>query len=175
MSGHNKWSKIKHKKTATDAAKSKIFGKYAQSITAESKKVNGDRTSPTLRDIIERARKENMPMENIDRAIAKGIGGSGAEQVTYETYGPGGVALIIKANTDNRNRTAQEIKHILTEQNCQLAEPGAAAWAFKQENEDTWTPTVTVAVDEKDKERLNTLIEKLEENEDVEEIFHNVE
>ena len=118
MSGHNKWSKIKHKKAATDAQKSKIFSKHAQIISIESRSANGDINSPSLKAAIERAKKDSMPATNIDRAVKKGIGGEAGllEKVTYEAYGPGGTALIIEGVTDNRNRTAAEIKHLLSKQ-----------------------------------------------------------
>jgi transcriptional/translational regulatory protein YebC/TACO1 len=107
MSGHNKWSKIKHKKAATDAQKSKIFSKHAAVIAMESRKAGGNLTSPSLIAVIERAKKDSMPKENIDRAVAKGAGGTGAalEEVVFEAFGPGGTAMIITAVTDNNNRT----------------------------------------------------------------------
>src|SRR3989344_2427014 len=115
MSGHNKWSKIKHKKAASDAVKSRVFSKFARLISVESKKVKGDINAPGLRLAIERAKKENMPGDNIERAVAKGKSDTGTslEKVIFETYGPGGVALLIEGLTDNNNRTSQEIKHLL--------------------------------------------------------------
>ena len=138
MAGHNKWSKIKHKKAATDAEKSKVFGKLARFIAVEAKKAGGDKNAPGLRVAIEKARKENMPSENIERAVQKGTRGAGAvpESVVYEAYGPGGVALIIEGLTDNKNRTSQEIKHLLMEHGATLAEPGSASWAFEKKNEE---------------------------------------
>src|SRR3989344_6783165 len=103
MGGHNKWSQIKRQKGANDAAKSSVWGKLAKRIAVESKKAGGDVNSPTLRSIIEKAKKENMPKDNIERAVAKGTStdvGS-LESVTYETYGPGGCAIVIEALTDS--------------------------------------------------------------------------
>src|SRR5690348_14238091 len=116
MSGHNKWSKIKRQKGASDAAKSKIFSKMGALIASESKRVKGDVTSPTLRAAIEKAREYNMPNDTIDRAVKKGLGADAQsfEAITYEAYGPGGSALIIEALTTNRNKAAQEVKHILS-------------------------------------------------------------
>src|SRR3989344_606369 len=116
MSGHNKWSKIKNKKAVTDAYKAKVFSKLVRFITVESKKAKGDVNSPRLRTAIEKAKVENVPSDNIERAVKKGAGADAGEmeQITYEAYGPGGCALIIEALTDNRNKAAQEIKHILT-------------------------------------------------------------
>src|SRR5690348_1557363 len=107
MSGHNKWSKIKNKKAVTDAKKSKVFSMFAKMIAVESRKAKGDKNSPSLRAVMERARAVNMPNDNIDRAVAKGAGGDGGnlEEVLYEAYGPGGAALIIEGITDNKNRT----------------------------------------------------------------------
>ncbi len=176
MSGHNKWSQIKHKKGAADAAKSNVWGKLSKRISVESKKANGDVTSPSLRTMIETARKANMPKDNIDRAVARGIAADAAalEVVTYETYGPGGAAIIIEALTDSRNRTAQEIKHLLTENGLALASPGSAAWAFEKTGI-TYTPKTTVPLSESDHERLIELLEKIDAHDDVEEVFTNAE
>ena len=115
MSGHNKWSKIKNKKAVTDAQKSKIFGKLVRFVAVESKKVKGDVNAPGLRAAIEKAKEANVPNDNIERAVKKGIGSDTGEmeQIIYEAYGPGGCALIIETLTENRNKASQEIKHIL--------------------------------------------------------------
>src|SRR3989344_3433041 len=122
MSGHNKWSQIKRQKGVADAAKSNAWGKLGKRIAIESKKASGDVNSPTLRSIIEKARKENMPKYTIDRAIAKGTSAEASEMeaITYEAYGPGGAAIVIETLTDSRNRTAQEIKHLLTKNGLSL-------------------------------------------------------
>ena len=119
MAGHSKWAQIKRKKEATDAKKSQIFSKFAKLIASESKKAKGDRSAPGLRLAIMRAKVVNMPNDNIDRAIekGKGDGGTAMDEVLYEAYGPGGVAVLIVGLTDNRNRTAQEIKHLLSKNN----------------------------------------------------------
>src|SRR6185295_16283376 len=132
MSGHNKWSKIKNKKAVTDAYKARVFSKLVRFITVESKKSKGDVNSPGLRAAIEKAKAENVPSDNIERAMKKGLGGeaSESEQITYEAYGPGGCAIIIEALTDNRNKAAQEIKFILSKNGYALAGQGSAAWAF---------------------------------------------
>jgi transcriptional/translational regulatory protein YebC/TACO1 len=108
MSGHNKWSKIKHKKGAEDAKRSKIFSRLSKMITNESKKANGDVSSPGLATAIESAKKENMPKDTIERAVKKGTDNDTAsmDSVTYEAYGPGGCAIIIEGLTDNKNRSA---------------------------------------------------------------------
>lgn len=178
MSGHNKWSKIKNKKAVTDAQKSKIFGKLVRFIAVESKKSKGDINSPGLRAAIEKAKEANVPSDNIDRAIKKGTGGEGGEmeQITYEAYGPGGCAIIIDALTENRNKAAQEIKHILTKNGYELAVPGSAVWAFKkQAGSSEWVPQNTIVISDEDGEKLNLLVEELEENDEVQEVFTNAE
>src|SRR3989338_5400669 len=137
MGGHNKWSQIKHHKGAADAAKSNVWGKLSRRITVESKKCGGDVTLPSLRAIIEKAKSTNMPKDGIDRAVAKGISADAGslESISYETYGPGGAAILIEALTDSRNRTAQEIKHLLSENGLSLASPGSAAWAFEKKGD----------------------------------------
>jgi len=176
MSGHNKWSKIKHKKAASDAKKSKIFSKFARLITVESKKSDGNKNSPGLRVAIEKARRENMPQNNIDRAIKKGVDSDvGAmDDVMYEAYGPGGVAVMIEGLTDNKNRTAAEIKHLLLNHNIQLAAPGSASWAFEKNNGE-WAPKNTTPVGEEDSQKLEKLVAELEEHDDVQDIYTNAE
>lgn len=176
MSGHNKWSKIKHKKAITDAKKSKVFSKFVKLIQVESKKAGGDVNSPGLRAAIEKAKRENMPSDNIERAIAKGKTDTSAdmEHVLYEAYGPGGSAIIIEGLTDNRNRTAAEIKHTLSKNGLELAAPGAAAWAFEK-TEGEWKPKTTVELGEEDGEKLMKLTEELENNDDVQEVHTNAE
>ena len=178
MSGHNKWSKIKNKKAVTDAQKSKMFGKLVRFIGVESKKSKGDTNAPGLRAAIEKAKEANVPSDNIERAIKKGMGGEGGEmeQITYEAYGPGGCALIIEALTENRNKAAQEIKHILSKNGFELAVPGSATWAFeKQVGGSGWLPKNTTPISEEDGTKLSSLIEELEENDEVQEVFTNAE
>jgi YebC/PmpR family DNA-binding regulatory protein len=174
MSGHNKWSKIKHKKAATDAKKSKIFTKLVRLIQVESKKSGGNINDPGLATAIAKAKQENMPKDNIARAIAKGAGGEGdsEEQITYETYGPGGVAIVFDTLTDNRNRTAAEIKHLLSQQGLELATPGAASWAFTRES-GIMTPNSTIDISEEDAEKLTQITEMLEDHDDVQDVYTN--
>jgi YebC/PmpR family DNA-binding regulatory protein len=176
MSGHNKWSKIKRKKGAEDAKKSKIFSKMSRLITAESKRVNGDVNSPGLATIIETAKKENMPKDTIERAVKKGTesGTIAMDAITYEAYGPGGVAIIIEALTDNKNRTAPELRHLLSKRGLELATPGAAVWAFTKQGT-SWTPNQTMDLSDEDLEALSELVDALEDNDDVQEVFTNAE
>jgi YebC/PmpR family DNA-binding regulatory protein len=176
MSGHNKWSQIKQQKGATDAAKSRAFGRFGRLITLESKKAAGNLTSPGLASAIARARAVNMPKHTIDRAVAKGVSkDAGAlEQVTYEFYGPGGVAIIVDALTDNKNRTTQEIKHLITKNGFELGAQGSALWAFTRSPSGVYTPNeplMTVAGE--DEESLQKILDVFDEQEDVQDIFTN--
>ncbi len=172
MSGHNKWSKIKHKKAAADSQKSKVFSKYSQLITLESIKVNGDISSPSLAAVIERAKKDSMPKDNIDRAVEKGKGSNTTklEEVLFEAYGPGGAALLITAITDNNNRTAPEIKHLLHKSGFEIATPGSASWAFEKKD-GVYVPTTPLELSDEDGEKLANLIEAIENHADVQEVF----
>lgn len=172
MSGHNKWSKIKHKKAATDAAKSKIFSKHAALIAVESRKAGGDTNAPGLAAAIERAKKDSMPKDNIERAVAKGSGAGGAaiEEVTYEGYGPGGVAMLIQVVTDNTNRSAADVRSTFTKSGLEMGTPGSAAWAFEKKD-GTYIPTTPIELDDATGEKLAEFIEKLEELDDVTDVF----
>ncbi|MDQ5984975.1 MAG: putative transcriptional regulatory protein [Syntrophus sp. SKADARSKE-3] len=135
MSGHNKWSTIKHKKGAADAKRGKIFTKIIKEITLAARLGGADPDgNPRLRTAILAAKDENMPKDNIDRAIKKGSGtGENAvvyEEITYEGYGPGGVAVLVEVMTDNRNRTVAEIRHIFSKYGGNLGENGCVAWMF---------------------------------------------
>ena len=176
MSGHNKLSKIKNKKGAADAKKSNLFSKLSRQIIAESKKCNGDVSSASLATAIEAAKKENMPKDTIERAVKKGADKNTAalEEVTYEAYGPGGVAIIIEGLTDNKNRSAAEIRHLLSKKGLELAAQGAASWAFSKTGKE-WTPNTTMPISEEDGEKLGGLIDELEEMEDVQDVFTNAE
>ncbi len=176
MAGHNKWSKIKHKKAATDAKKSKIFGKYARLISVEAKKCGGDVNSPSLKMAIDRAKKENMPSENIERAIKKASEVNDAQEVLFEAYGPGGCGILITALTDNNNRTSPEIRHLLTGFGTTLATPGSVSWNFTKNKETgEWTPQTTVPLSEEDGEKLGNIIDALEEHDDVQEVYVSAE
>lgn len=174
MSGHNKWSKIKHKKASSDEKKSREFSKYSRLISTESRLVKGDTSSPTLKMIIDKAKGVNMPKENIERAVQKGIEDTSTslEKVVYEAYGPSGVAIIIEGLTDNRNRSAQEVKHALLKHGHVLAEIGSASWAFTKTNND-WVPSVSISISDEDREKLSALTETLLDLDDVTEVYSN--
>jgi YebC/PmpR family DNA-binding regulatory protein len=136
MSGHSKWSTIKRKKGAADARRGQLFTKLTREITVAAKEGGGDPdTNFRLRLAVQRARTENMPLDNIQRAIQKGTGGGadGAqyEEITYEGYGPNGVAILVQALTDNRNRTVAEVRSIFTKAGGSLGEAGSVGWMFE--------------------------------------------
>jgi YebC/PmpR family DNA-binding regulatory protein len=175
MSGHNKWSKIKHKKEKTDAQKSKVFGKLVKLIQVEAKKAGGNVNSPGLKAAIEKAKSFNVPNDNIERAIKKSSEAGEAELVIYEAYGPGGCAMIIECLTDNKNRANQDVKTILSRNGYAMAGVGAASWAFTHNPGEDWIPTSTVPLSEEDGEKLSTLIDELEESDEVQDVYTNAE
>jgi len=134
MSGHSKWSSIKHKKAATDAKRGKIFTKLIKEITVAARMGGGDEdANPRLRTAIQAAKSENMPKGNIERAIKKGTGeleGVNYEESIYEGYGPGGAAVLIESLTDNKNRAVADIRHIFSKNGGSLGENGCVAWMF---------------------------------------------
>ncbi len=152
MSGHSKWSSIKHKKGIADARRGKIFTKLIREITVAAKLGGGDPSgNPRLRAAIAAAKAENMPKENIERAIKKGTGeleGAAYEEANYEGYGPGGVAVLVDCLTDNRNRTVAEIKHLFERHGGSLGEPGCVAWLFEKKG------LISVEKDKVDEEKL---------------------
>ncbi len=236
MSGHSKWHSIRHKKGALDAKRGKLFTKLIKEITVAARLGGGDpEANPRLRTVIQKAKEANMPKENIEKAIKKGTGeleGYNLEEVIYEGYGPGGVAIMIDAMTDNRNRTTAEIRSILSKNGGNLGENGCVSWIFENkgvitvsaerydENTimevaleagaddiklegDVWEiitspedladitdaikergvevlmsevmriPKTTVKLDEKTAEKVLSLLEKLEDNDDVQKVAAN--
>ena len=158
MSGHSKWHTIKHKKGAADAKRGKIFTRIIKELTVAARNGGGDQaTNPRLRTIIAEAKANNMPRENIERAIRRGTGeepGVSYEEITYEGYGPGGVALMIEVLTDNKNRTVGEIRHMLGKHNGNLAAENSVAWMFSRKGQ------ILVEKDKVDEEKLlNTVLE----------------
>jgi YebC/PmpR family DNA-binding regulatory protein len=136
MSGHSKWSSIKHKKGAADAKRGRIFTRLIKEITVAARLGGGDPDgNPRLRTAIQAAKSENMPKDNIERAIKKGTGeleGTSYEEVNYEGYGPGGAAILIECLTDNKNRTVADIKHVFDRFGGSLGAPGCVAWMFEK-------------------------------------------
>lgn len=175
MSGHSKWSQIKRQKSVTDAARSRIFSRYARLITLESKKAGGVLSTPGLSVAIARAKAVNMPKDNIERAITKGTSKDSGhlERVVYEVYGPGGTAILIDALTDNKNRTTQEMKHLLSLQGVSMKAQGSASWAFTK-TDAAYTPhEPLVEITGTDEDGLRAILEALDAHEDVQQVFTN--
>lgn len=154
MSGHSKWANIKHRKGKQDAQRAKIFTKLGKELIVAARKGGGDPDiNPSLKTVIQKARAVNMPMENINRVIQKATGelsGVNYEEMTYEGYGPGGAAVMLDIVTDNRNRTAGDIRHLFSKYGGNLGESGCVAWMFKKQG------LITV-----DKEGLNRDFDEL--------------
>jgi transcriptional/translational regulatory protein YebC/TACO1 len=207
MSGHSKWSTIKHKKGAADAKRGQLFSKLARAIIVAAREGGADPDANlALQNAVEKARAASMPKDNIERAIARGAGtdtdAAAYEQVLYEGYGPGGVAVLVDALTDNRNRTASDVRHIFAKNDGNLGATGAVAWQFERRGvfvvttapdelaavrdalaaagyvhesaELTMVPKNTVVVDEESQARkLLRLMDALEDNEDVQGAYAN--
>ena len=140
MAGHSKWASIKHKKKAVDAKRGALFTKLSRAIAVAAREGGGDPDgNPALALAVQKARDASMPKDNIERAIAKGTGADADadayEAVLYEGYGPGGVAILVEALTDNRNRTGSEVRHTFTKHGGNLGEPGSVAWTFEKKGE----------------------------------------
>ncbi len=167
MSGHSKWSQIKHKKAITDKKRGQVFSKLSRLITLAAKKGADPKSNPSLAQAIENAKAVNMPSENVDRAIKKvsDKNQTQLEELSVEALGPGGVALKIKAITDNRNRTMAEIKKILVENNSKLVQPGSLTWMFG--NPLTFNDAST-------QEQVDKLFEALDDQDEVEDVISNL-
>ena len=156
MSGHSKWSTIKHKKAAKDAKKGKLFTKYIKEITVAARMGGGDLNSnPRLRTAVLTARANSMPNDNIDRAIKKGTGeleGVTYEEIQYEGYGPGGAAILAQVLTDNKNRTVSDIRRLFTKHGGNLGETGCVSWMFDKKG------VITVERSQIDEERLMGIV-----------------
>jgi YebC/PmpR family DNA-binding regulatory protein len=138
MSGHSKWATIKHKKGALDAKRGKIFTRLIKEITMAAKSGGDPDKNPRLRGAINAAKAENMPGDNIKKAIQRGTGelpGVSYEEITFEGYGPGGVAILVEVSTDNRNRTVSEIRHAFGKNGGNMGEAGSVAWMFKKKGD----------------------------------------
>lgn len=136
MSGHNKWSSIKHKKAKTDSARGKAFSKLIRLITVAARQGGGNpENNPSLRLAVQKAKEINMPLDNIEKAIKKGTGeleGVTYDEIVYEGYGPGGAAVMLEVTTDNRNRTTAEVRHLLSKHGGNLGEAGCVSWIFEK-------------------------------------------
>ncbi|MBI3459159.1 YebC/PmpR family DNA-binding transcriptional regulator [Candidatus Azambacteria bacterium] len=173
MSGHSKWSQIKNKKAVTDAKRSKTFSVMVRLISAAAKTGMDPKNNARLRDIILKAKEINMPKENIDRAIQKSAEEK-LEELVMECWAPGGVALIIEAITDSRNRTIAEIKHLLSKFDANLGGPGSVKWMFEIKD-GQYQAKNPVTVTPEQQTELEKLFDALDANEDVTEFYSNLE
>lgn len=177
MSGHSKWAQIKHQKADMDAKRGKLFSKFSRAITIAAREGGADAAANAkLREVIAKAKEANMPSNTIERAIKKATGADAAtlESFLYEAYGPGGVALLIEGATDNKNRSTNEIKHLLNEHGAKWAEPGSVRWAFHR-TEHGWEAQEhsKIFLNEEDKKKLEIVLEALREQGDVQELYVN--
>ena len=166
MSGHSKWSQIKHKKALSDKKRGQIFSKLARLITLAAKKGTDPKANPGLAQVIDQARAANMPGDNIERAVKKVSDKDQAqlEELSIEALGPGGVALKIRAITDNRNRTMAEIKKILSDNDSKMVQPGSLSWMFNQR----------ISVDPVAQVKIDKLFEALDDQDEVEDVISNL-
>ena len=177
MAGHSKWANIKHKKAVVDAKRGKVFTNMAKLISVAVKEAGGDASHPSVQAAVEKAKKLSVPKENIERAIKKGSDKDTAamEKMTYEGYGPGGVGFMVEAVTDNRNRTAQEIKHAFSKDGYTMGVPGSVSWGFVKNSAGEWTPQPgsEIPLDEGTTALVEQLIEDLEDLDDVTDVYVN--
>ncbi len=182
MARHSKWHKVKQFKGAIDAKRAASFTKLAREITVAAKEKGADPAmNARLRAAIDRAREGSMPKDNIERAIARGVGNTGEAQLetlTYEAYAPGGTALIIECVTDNRNRATNEVKIMLSNHGATLAQTGSAQYLFDKQPSATggfeWEPKMLVETDEATGTQVAELIDELEAHDDVSRVFSNL-
>lgn len=176
---HSQWEKKKYKKAAAEGKMSQIYSKVVKLITMEAKKANGNREATGLKAAILKAREIDMPNDNIERAISRANDTTdNLETIIYEAYGPGGAGLVIVAVTSSRNKAAQEIKFILSENGGTLGAIGSVTWSFEKELTPEgfiWKPSSTLPLLDDDKRALTHLLEKLEDNEEVQDVFTNAE
>jgi len=179
MSGHNKWSQIVRQKGSADAKRSKLFSMYGRQLAVQAKLASGDTNNPTLRAMIEKARRANMPNDTIERALKRASGGVEAnlEEMLYEAFGPGGTAIVIQGITDSKNRTSQEIKHLLAENGGSLGSPGSTAWAFVASRalsgEVVYKPINILDISLAERGKLEKLVSILEEHADIRSVISN--
>ena len=176
---HSQWEKKKYKKAASEGKTSQIYAKLVKLIIMEAKKANGNRESSGLKAAINKARSADMPVDNIERAIKKATEPGVAEEIfTYEGYGKGGVGFIVEVLTNNRNKSAQEMKFIFSKNGGALGAINSVSWAFSRivtDEGEEWQPQTLVPFSESDKKDLESLINDLENNEDVQNVYHNGE
>lgn len=175
MSGHSKWSQIKHRKGIADQKKGQVFSKLSKTISLAARHGADSDKNFELKNAIEKARTANMPKDNIERAIRRVTDKNAAqlEELLIEAVGPASVNIIIAAITDNRNRTIAEIKKVLVEFDAKMAQPGSVMWAFEKKGAEFLPKYPLEISDESAREKLEKLLEKLDSHNDVQEIYTN--
>jgi transcriptional/translational regulatory protein YebC/TACO1 len=176
MSGHSKWSQIKHKKAISDAQRSARFGKFSRAISVAARNNPDPTTNATLKAEVDRARAGNMSMDSIERAIRRIAGHQAADlaRVQLEFIGPGGIAIVASGITDNPNRTINEVRQLAVHAGVRMVERGGAAWAFQKVAEGL-EPVATVPTSSDDRERLEKFLETLDSHDDIQDIWTNAE
>ncbi|MEK9154517.1 MAG: YebC/PmpR family DNA-binding transcriptional regulator [Patescibacteria group bacterium] len=173
MSGHSKWSQIKHQKGTADQKRGALFSKLLSAISVAAKTESNPQFNPRLRTAIEKAKENNVPQDKIESAVKRALqAADNIEELLIEAYGPEGVAILIEATTDSRNRSIAEIKKILSDSNAKLAEPGSVLWTFEKQD-GAWLAKFNQEISESGKTQLQKLIEKLEEHSDIQKIITN--
>jgi len=184
MSGHSKWSQIKRQKGATDAARGRLFTKLGKEISVAIKQGGADINAiSALRTAIAKAKAQNMPNDNIDRILKKDNSKVNYTNITYEGYGVGGVAVLVEALTDNKNRTASEVRAAFEKSGGSLGVSGSVAFMFERDLEETadgeiievWAPTYRVPIPPENEKAFEKMLDALDECEDVQEVWHNAE
>jgi YebC/PmpR family DNA-binding regulatory protein len=174
MAGHSKWAQIKHKKASTDQRRGVLFSKLLNAISIAARQEPNPEFNPRLRTAIEKAKESQVPRENIERAIKKATEIESLEEILIEAYGPEKTAIIIEGITNNKNRSINEIRTLLNENDAKMANQGSVLWLFeKKDNE--WQPKFKQSVSEEGKKNLNALIEKIEEHGDIQRIITNTQ
>jgi YebC/PmpR family DNA-binding regulatory protein len=175
MAGHSHWKQIQHKKGAADQKRGQLFSKLLNAISAAARHELNPQFNPRLRATIDKARDHGVPQENIERAIQRANGdGDQLQEIIMEAYGPGGTALIIEGITDNQNRLIAEMKNILKKHQAKRAEPGSVRWAFTRSDENPeWQPKFVQELNNEDKQKLEKLIQELENHDGVQKVYHN--
>ncbi len=186
MSGHSHWSGIKHKKGAKDAKRGALFSKLLAAVAIAARTEPNPQFNPRLRTAVETAKEANVPQENIDRALKRASEKTDLlEELVMEAYGPGGIAILIEAITDSRNRTVSEVKKILSDHEGKWAEPGSVRWAFEggpryaegsgeaSKPSEGWRAKFPQAISATDQQKLNTLLEALDEHNDIQDLYTN--
>ena len=177
MSGHSHWAGIKHKKGTTDQKRGLVFSKLAAAITAAVGKEPNPDFNPRLRTAVQKAKEAQVPVDNIARAIKRATESpESMEELLFEAYGPGGVAVLIEVVTDNRNRSVSEVKKVIGDHNGKWADPGSVQWAFEQlplGGDESWKAKFPQPISEEDGAALAELVEALDDRADIQRVYTN--